>query len=72
MVLKTLEHNETVGKRIRQNRIAKNISQIELAGKLGISPQAVSRWELGRSLPHAEKLLRLSEILEITVEELMK
>lgn len=37
--------NETIGSRISQYRKAKSMTQEELAGKLGVSAQAVSKWE---------------------------
>ena len=49
-----------------------NISQMQLANELGISQQAINKWETGESLPRADKLLQLAEILGCTVDELLK
>ncbi|MFV0274870.1 MAG: helix-turn-helix domain-containing protein [Bacilli bacterium] len=48
-----------------------NFSQEELAGKLEISRQAVSKWESGSSYPDMEKILLICKILNCTLEELM-
>ncbi|MBR5948489.1 MAG: helix-turn-helix transcriptional regulator [Clostridia bacterium] len=47
-----------------------SLTQDELAEKLAVSRQSVSRWENGECMPDAEKLIRLSEILEISLDEL--
>ena len=45
-----------VAKRIRDARNAKNMTQMELADKMGVSFQAVSNWERGNSMPDISKL----------------
>ena len=62
---------ETIGKRISENRKAKNIKQDELAEMLLVSPQAVSKWENNISCPDISILPKLSEILGISVDELL-
>ena len=62
---------ETLGKRISENRKAKNIKQEELAEMLLVSPQAVSKWENNISCPDISLLPKLSEILGISVDELL-
>ena len=62
---------ETLGKRISENRKAKNIKQEELAEILLVSPQAVSKWENNISCPDISLLPKLSEILGISVDELL-
>jgi len=62
---------ETIGKRISENRKAKNIKQDKLAEMLLVSPQAVSKWENDISCPDISLLPKLSEILGITVDELL-
>jgi transcriptional regulator with XRE-family HTH domain len=62
---------ETLGKRISENRKAKNIKQDELAEKLLVSPQAVSKWENDISCPDISLLPKLAEILGISVDELL-
>lgn len=48
-----------------------NMSQLELADKLGVSQQAVAKWEAEVCFPRAELLPRLAEILGCTVDELL-
>ena len=55
----------TYGERIRQEREARGLTQEELAEALGVSRQAVSKWEGDLSRPAAGKLILLSETLEI-------
>ena len=62
---------ENIGKRISENRKAKNIKQDELAEMLLVSPQAVSKWENNISCPDISILPKLSEILGISVDELL-
>ena len=47
-------------------------SQEELADKLQVSRQAVSKWETGESLPDTDKLLPLSRMLEVSVDALLR
>ncbi|MGN1333270.1 MAG: helix-turn-helix domain-containing protein [Lachnospiraceae bacterium] len=59
--------NESL-KRLRKE---KGFSQEELAAKLNIVRQTISKWEKGLSVPDAQLLIRLSEILEIPVATLL-
>lgn len=56
---------------IKIGRKSKGLSQDELAIKLNVVRQTVSKWERGLSLPDSEMLMSLSEILEIPVSELL-
>lgn len=60
-----------IGKFIANCRKDKNITQEELAEKLYITDRAVSKWERGLSLPDADKMLELCNILGINVNELL-
>ncbi len=60
-----------IGKFIATNRKNKKMTQEELAEKLYITDRAVSKWERGLSLPDADKMLDLCNILEISVNELL-
>lgn len=60
-----------VAKKIREARIAKNMTQMQLADAMGVSYQAVSNWERGNSMPDISKLEDLCGTLEITVSELL-
>ena len=59
-----------IGNRITELRKEKNISQTELASLLGVSRQAVSKWEQGLSSPDTAKLIQLAEVLGTEVEYL--
>ena len=60
-----------IGKFIAERRKSKNITQEALAEKLYITDRAVSKWERGLSLPDADKMLDLCDILDINVNELL-
>ena len=60
-----------IGKFIADSRKKKGITQEELAEKLYITDRAVSKWERGLSLPDADKMLELCNILDINVNELL-
>lgn len=62
---------EKIGKFISSCRKEKGLTQAALAGKLGITDRAVSKWETGKSLPDASIMLELCGILEIDVNELL-
>src|SRR5690606_41583595 len=56
---------------ILQCRKNKNMTQVELSELLGISHQAVSKWETGMSLPDIEQLLRLTKLFNLTMEQIL-
>lgn len=60
-----------IGKFIADCRKEKKITQEQLAEKLNITDRAVSKWERGLSLPDADKMLSLCNILGISVNELL-
>ena len=53
-------------------RMKAGFTQEELAEKLGVSKASICQWENGRTRPSIKKLKPLSEILNISVEELLK
>lgn len=61
-----------VAERILSLRKKKGISQEELAQRLGISRQAVSKWEVGQSMPDLDKIVALSELFGVTADYLLK
>ena len=67
-----LNHIYKVGNLIATLRSENGLSQNELGAMLGVTNKAVSRWETGRGYPDTALLLKLAEILEITVDELLK
>ena len=60
-----------VGKIIRALREKKNMTQMELAEKIGVTDKAVSKWETGKGLPDISLMEPLSQALEISVMELL-
>ncbi len=62
----------TFGERLYQLRKEKNLSQEDLAERLEVSRQSVSRWENGSATPDFEKTVRLSELFETTTDYLLK
>ena len=63
--------NQTLGKRIGALRREKGLKQDELAEKLGISPQAVSKWETDQTCPDISLLPQLAKLLGVSVDELL-
>lgn len=54
-----------------QLRKQKGLSQEELANRLNVSRQTVSKWEVGDSTPDMEKLVAISDLFEISLDELV-
>jgi transcriptional regulator with XRE-family HTH domain len=61
-----------LGSRIKHEREKLNISQDELAAKMDMSRQAISKWETGKSYPDIEKLIKLSDIFNLSLDELVR
>ena len=62
----------TLGQNICRLRTEQGLSQGDLADALDVSRQSISKWETDASIPELEKLLRLSELFHITLDELVK
>ncbi|HFI0350854.1 TPA: helix-turn-helix domain-containing protein [Streptococcus suis] len=60
-----------LAQQIRVLRTSKNLSQDELAEKLYISRQAVSKWENGEATPDIDKLVQLAEIFGVSLDYLV-
>ncbi|MBQ7296572.1 MAG: helix-turn-helix transcriptional regulator [Clostridia bacterium] len=60
-----------LSEKILNLRKARNMSQEELAEKLGVSRQAVSRWEVGSALPDASNILQLSKLFGVSADYLL-
>lgn len=58
--------------KLQMIRKSNNLSQEQLADKLNISRQAVSKWESGQGYPEIDKLIHISKIFEISLDELLK
>ena len=59
------------GENLKTLRKQKGFSQEELAARLHVVRQTVSKWEKGLSVPDADALIRLAEVLEVSVSELL-
>ena len=62
----------SIAYRIQNLRKIKGISQEELADKVGVSRQAVSKWESEQSCPDLEKIILLSDYFDVTTDYLLK
>ena len=60
-----------LGETILKYRQARGLSQERLAEQIGVSRQAVSKWEVGDAIPDTDKLIPLARALGITVDELL-
>ena len=56
--------------RLKLFRQSRNITQARLAQLLSIDPRAYSRWERGDNVPHLDTLIKLADILQVTLDEL--
>ena len=53
-------------------RKAKNLTQEQLAEKLNVSRQSISKWESGQATPELEKIVALSAVFDVTTDYLLK
>ena len=61
----------TTGQKIQALRKGRGLTQEQLAARLGVSRQAVSRWELDETLPDTQNLLPLMEALGVSIDTLL-
>lgn len=61
-----------VAEKIKSARTTKGLTQEQAAGKLLVSRQTISNWENGKSLPDIVSVIRMSEIYDLTIDELLK
>lgn len=62
----------TLGERIYQYRTERHLSQLEVAEKLEVSRQSVSKWETDGAVPELDKLVKLCELFEVSMDELVR
>lgn len=62
----------TIGEKIAALRTASNISQEEMADRLGVSRQSVSKWEINQAVPGIDKVLLLAELFQISTDDLLR
>ena len=61
----------SLGETIHRLRTEQNLSQDGLADALGVSRQSISKWETNRSVPDLDKLVKLSGVFGVTLDELV-
>ncbi|MBR2639446.1 MAG: helix-turn-helix domain-containing protein [Oscillospiraceae bacterium] len=66
------EIRKTLGETLKELRTEKNMTQEFVAESLGVSRQAVSKWENGSSEPSTSNLIAIAKLYEIPPEELLK
>ena len=59
------------GDKLKQYRLNEGLSQEQLAEKIGVSRQAITKWETKRGLPDVENMIILAEIFKLTLDELV-
>jgi len=60
-----------VGENIHSYRVSNSMSQTDLADALAVSRQSVSKWENNSAQPELDKLCRMSELFDVTLDELV-
>lgn len=60
-----------IGQRLTALRLSRQMTQEDLADKMGVSRQAISKWESDRTLPNVEKLFCLSELYQVSLDYLL-
>ena len=65
------EQQKEIGKFIQEERKNLGMTQEELASKIYVTSKAVSKWENGRGLPNIDGMIRLAELFNISVNELL-
>ena len=60
-----------IGKFIQECRKSKNLTQVQLAQKIGVSEKTISKWECGNGFPDTTLMLPLCKVLDITANELL-
>ena len=59
------------GDKLKQHRLKEGLSQEQLAEKIGVSRQAITKWETKRGLPDVENMIILAELFKLTLDELV-
>ena len=62
----------SLGNKLASTRRAKNLTQEQLAEKLNVTRQAVSRWESDAAYPETDKIVRMAQILEVSCDYLLQ
>jgi len=62
----------TLAEQLKANREKMGLSQTDVANKLNITRQSISKWENGKGYPDLDNLVLLSEVYEVSIDELLK
>lgn len=62
---------EGFAERLRETRAARGLTQARLAELLDVSPRVYNRWETGAAVPRLDTLVRVADILDVTLDELV-
>ncbi len=61
----------TFGEKLKKLRIEKQLSQEDLANQLGVSRQAISKWEQDIALPDTNNLILIAKIFKVSLDDLV-
>ena len=61
----------TLNENIRQLRLARNLSQVDLAKSLGVTKQSISNWENNNIQPSIDMLIRLAEFFSVSTDHML-
>ena len=64
--------NNLLGDKIKELRLAFNMSQVELSQKLGVTKQCVSNWENDNIVPSVDMLINISKFFKVTTDYLLE
>ena len=67
-----MEEKISLGKFIASRRKYMKLTQTELAEEIGVSKSAIAKWETDGGLPDRDNLIRISETINVSVDELYK
>lgn len=64
-------NTQYTAQKLKDKRVQKNLTQMQVADYVGVSYQAVSNWERGNSMPDIAKLDELCQLLDCTLQDLL-
>ena len=65
------EVRQTLGENIRRERVIRNLTQAELAEKIGTSQMMVSRFEKGKDSPSVWRCYQIAKVFDTSIEQLL-
>lgn len=68
---KMIDENRYIADAMLQLRKKHHLSQEEFANKLGVTRQAISRWEMGLSVPNIKMFIKIREIFDVSIDEIL-